>query len=67
MMHEFSIGPSAFDYSSEVQYKDGRSIFQYTPSVEKQKNLYKPHTKQAKTKRLSVLSTNDEKINRISY
>ena len=66
MIPELSLGPSMLpaNYDQLVYGDKGRSIFKYTPpqkNDKENKHLYKPHSKQLKIRRLSALTTNDEK------
>lgn len=66
MIPELSLGPSMLpaNYDQLVYGEKGRSIFKYTPAQKnekEEKKLYKGHSKQLKIRRLSALSTNDEK------
>jgi hypothetical protein len=66
MMPELSLGPSMLpaNYDQLFYGENGRSIFKYTPpqkNEKEEKRLYKGHSKQLKIRRLSALTTNDEK------
>ncbi len=66
MIPELTLPPSIIptDYDKTVYGENGRSIYQYIPSKPNkaiEKHLYRPHSKQLKMRRISILNTNDEK------